>query len=391
MIEASILFALVFELTKNYLLVNIGWLSLIIFFTFSYLLFEFASFLRGYSFEKLKIINIFLLIAVVYSAIFFRVLEQRRVDGVIHDGAVLVESAVMELLSGNDPYSVSYEKYFEGYPDKPLPIVYDSFMYSPGMFLINVPFAVFKNFDLRVSLILAYIISALVLLRFVNKRALFLILFFLNPSFVKLTFYGANEAFLLMFFALAIQFLYRKKITLATTCMAIGVSLKILFLPFVIVYFVFVFNYLKGDFRKMYINILVFLGIVSLIYLPFIVLDPIEFIRDTIFFHLKEGYHQIAGFWGVPQIVERFGIVNINSNFPFYLVGLFVAIALLPIIYKIISIKPRISTFVFVSIFYFLVLLLFSRIIQTFYIAFVSELFIIGAFLRDEKLTKSRS
>lgn len=373
----------------------------------------------------------------------------------IHDGVVLTKAATGEFLSGQNPYAVFYESAFYGVSFKPLPVEYSHYMYSPMMFVANIPANLvlsgwYKGNEFLITLIVFLVGGAIAGAYLVREKLLFLILFLLNPVFVPLTFYGANEVIILFFLIACMAALSSRRFSLATFLLALATGTKLLAAPFVPIYFIYLWllsnkllspppiktarpnsdqnrlnitgltyasarqslkgksksdsglassyflrwlpsqlSNLKGSGKAGLIvrQMGIFALVTLLIYLPFFVWGPRDLIDDVVFYHLRGGEesHVIAGFLGIPAVLNSLGIVSATSRFPFFIFQIMIAFAALPFLKRVIEKSLSIQTLCISYFFYFCTLFVFSRIIQTSFIAFLSELLIFASFVRKSR------
>lgn len=340
---------------------------------------------------RVRLFLLLAIIAVLYSFWLFKNINMRYITGNanIHDGAILTEAATAAMLSGKNPYSISFFDAFSDISSKPISVAYDTFMYSPLMFLANVPFtlleeAIVQISDLRIALVILLIACLVVAGLISNWNLLFLTIFSLNPIFIPLTFYGANEIVVLLPVFLVILFLKVQKFSWATAALVFASATKILILPLVPIYFLYLARIHK---TLLYKQLAYFVLGTVLIYLPFILWSPQDFVHDVVLYHLRGGeeHHLIAGFGGWPQILSNLGIISQVSNFPFFIFQVGLGIGALIYVNKIFVKWANLSVFILLFSFYFLLLLSFSRIIQTSYLGFISQILLLGSFLKIER------
>ncbi|MBI2011699.1 hypothetical protein HYS91_02945 [Candidatus Daviesbacteria bacterium] len=389
-LEATILLVLLVNILRVLNLTNQLVLIILAFLLTLFFIFSILTLFGKKSNNSIRFFAFLLLILTLYIFLFLKIFSLKGEERwQKHDGAILTEFATQAFLDGKNPYSFNYKKLFENTNVAPLKEVYEHYMYSPLMFIINAPIQffsmqAFKVADFKVTVLFFLILAGLVGSSLVKEKILFASFFFLNPLFLPLSFYGANEAILLFFIFLVLFFLKYKRTLLSTSMLVLGLGTKILILPLVPLYFIFLFYYIKG-YRNLSLfikNILVFLILTMLIYLPFAVWDFPGLVGDVIFFHLKGGVesHVIAGFLGLPQLLSSLQVISPSSSFPFYIFQLIIEVIFLLWARKIFQRNLKIEMLSLLFIINLCVLLLFSRIIQTSYIAFISQVFLLIAF-----------
>lgn len=315
----------------------------------------------------------------------------------IHDGAILTEAAYEAILAGKNPYSVSYQAFFEKdkYLGEIAPHAESHYTYSPTTFLVNIPFSavtdiLFKFKDSRVALLVFFLLVAFVGNLLVKEKLLFGMLFLLNPFFLPSVLFGANDVIPLFFLILTIAFLYHKKIVMATIMLGIATTTKLTVLPFVPLYFLYLFWKIAENerFKLLIKQAFLFVLINLTFYLPFLVWNFGNFIDDVLIYHLQGGVagRPIAGFLGVPQLLTSFSFISQNSNFPFYLFSLLIGLISLPFFYYLFKKSLKLSILCVSFVIYFILIFSFSRILQTDYLAFLSQVLLFAGFVKDRKI-----
>ena len=364
----------------------------------SFFLFSILDFLKISKLPQIRFILFLVLVIVLFSFSLKDkvVLRLNSENPIIHDGTVQIEVATKKLLKGENPYSINYQdvfwqgKYYQN--GKPHPVV-THFAYSPLMFLFNIPFFTLTNYffnfvDFRITLFFCFLIAALVGLAVVHEKLLFLIFFLLNPIFLQDVFFGANDVILLMFFFLCLAFLYGGKILASTAMLSLATSTKITILPFVPLYFLYLF--LKSPnhkFRILFLNVSIFIIINLIIYLPFIFLDSKSLFDDLFSYVLLGGNqaHPIAGWVGVGQWLVLNNIISENSRFPFYLFQIALTLIFLVFSYKFLLKNTKIFLVCILFVFLSFINLMFSRVVQTNYLAFLSEVLLLAGFIKNNR------
>lgn len=306
----------------------------------------------------------------------------------IHDGAIQTEVAYQKLLQGANPYSINYGSFLNS--------AADSYVYSPLTILINAPIFSFTGyffhfFDIRITLIILFLLSALVILTIVRERILFLTLFLLNPLFLHSVLYGAKDVLMLFFLSLTLIWLKLNRITLATIMVGLGSATKLTFLPFVPLYFIYLYLRLSNNRvkRKLFFQQLgIFVATSALFYLPFAIWNWSDLYHDLVLYQFNGGDvgRPIAGFLGVPQLLNYFNFIPGNSSLPFYLILIPSSIIFLLYSFKYLKRSLNIRLLCLIYCGFLLLVLSFSRILQIDYLGYISEVLIIGAFILSEPI-----
>lgn len=401
-LEAALLFILVFNILQVYKITNQVILTLLailvfIFFVLSAnLVPRLGNFARSVRLWCLILTVLVIHISLLFGSVLERLASPRYR---IHDGALITEESFRAIISGKNPYSISYDKVLvsqEDYLDKVKHRETDKNIYSPMAFFINFPtFLVTSNFfnfiDMRITAVVCFLVAAFLALLVIKEKILFLILFLLNPVFLKSVYFGANDIFILFFLILCIVFLNFKKIIFATFTLALGVCTKLLFLPFVPLYFLYMsaFGISKNSLKN---NFLIFFIISLSIYLPFILMNPKDFLDDMFVYNFLGGSlgRPIAGFVGVPQFLNKFGIVAQSSSFPYFILLIPLSLIFLYLSANLLKRRPSPQLLVLLYAFFFILVFSFSRIVQSDYLSYLSEVLILAAFLSEERLRSTK-
>ena len=167
-----------------------------------------------------------------------------------HDGGVILTGqAAEELLAGHDPYRVSYAGRLRGsallidgsWTENP---IQDRYPYSPGTFLLQVPFAAAAlalghAFDPRWLYLLVYVATAVVLARWsLRARGDLLVPLFLLGSPLSLPFLWSGETDVLLLAGLVglAWALHRDRPVLAAFALGATLAVKLLLAPFALVF-----------------------------------------------------------------------------------------------------------------------------------------------------------
>lgn len=351
------------------------------------------------NYYRLRIACLILILALVHIFLLIDRIGNRTTNKVsVHDGVIMTEAASKALLSGENPYSVNYRGvlYQEKYPQSVTLRSELNYPYSPGMILMNIPFFwltdnLFGIVDVRIFFLSLFLLSAFVGALMIREKILFFVIFLLNPLFVPLLYYGANDTLVLFFFVLIAYFLRAKKLVWSTVALGLISATKLLYLPLVPLYFIYMFLGSKGNKFERLINQLTIFVLVNLaIYLPFLIWSPNDLIKSVFlnWLGVGEGSYPVAGYLGIAQILTSFGLVSPQTSFPFFLLAVPFEIIFLFIAYKMIRKSPSLQTLSVLFAFNLILVLLFSRLVQTYYLAFISQILLLATFLGDIKLTR---
>lgn len=403
LLESALLFILVlntlrtFNITDKYLLIILA-VALIMFIFLNLPLNRTKSIIF-----KSRVIIVILVAILIYGYIGVERIQSRIVspeDSYVYDGVIITEQAYLALKGGQNPYSISFEEPFRKFMFYRENIKNRSerhYTYSPLMFLINTPiFEITKLFgflDMRIGIVIFLFSTAFLSLVLIKEKILFLIIFFLNPLTLRSVLDGANEIFILFFLILSLIFLAYKKITQSTLIIALATSTKLLILPLIPLYFLYIYLTLKSRDRlkNLGLQIGIFLAVNIIIYLPFALWNFKDLMDDLLLYHIAGGTsgRSIAGFLGIPQVLASFGIISSQNSFPFILIPIILTPLVLFIAYKILKKSLSISTLCILFILNFLFVFSFSRIVQIDYLTFLSQIFIIAAFAQN-KITQAK-
>lgn len=407
-LEAALLLILLVVALRSNFLISMPILIILAVLVFIFLGLSFRQYLWQKEFFAGRFLTILVTLAILYLFLLSSHIDRRQnqIDYSLHDGAVLTEVATEAILIGKNPYEINYRNAFSNVYNKPIEVVYDHYMYSPMTFLVNVPFKLilgsfFAFYDFRITLVIFLFLSGLIGLLMVEKKILFLTIFLLNPLFLPLTFYGANEVLILFFIIACLVAIFSKKFSIATVMLACATGTKLLALPFVPLYFLYLFLLSSPSKKTVQPNssagrlsivshLLLFILVNLIIYLPFAIWSFSDLIEDVVLFHLRggEGLHYIAGFLGVPQLLTNLGFLSVYSTFPFYGLQLVAALAFLYFAYRILQKSLNLITLNILFVFFLSVILVFSRIIQISYIAYISQFLLLASFQGQPYISK---
>src|SRR3989344_2050316 len=353
-LESSLLFILVVTLFRSQFIEN----RIVILLTaILILVFIPLSFfpVKSLHFKNIRFFLLISILIIIQGYMLIKSVGDRRVgQGSVHDGVIVTEVSYRALMSGVNPYSVNFgddlnrEKYFGSVPS----YATVHFPYSPMMLFANVPiFWLTDN-----------------LAGFIDMRITLVIFFF---------------------FFLQLCFLYFKKQSLATVMLALATGTKLLILPLVPLYFLYLFMLSnKADKLRIFFKQFLLFTLVNLIvYLPFLIWNSHDLLEDLIFPWIGNGIlsHPIAGFLGVPQILSRIGLIPVVSSFPFFLLAL-PFLGLLSIFsFYILKRSAHPANLCMLFALNILLLLSFSRLLQTYYLAFISQILLLSAFSKERE------
>ena len=398
LLETALLFILVFNILQVYKISNQLILTAVVSLVLIFLIISSSSnFLKmKFSFKKYRLFLVFAIAFVlwgylIWDAALARIYNPRYS---IHDGAIITEESYRAIFEKKNPYSISFEDLYrqqDNYQEKVEHGEVDRNNYSPVAFFINFPVfgatGYFFNFiDMRVTAVIGLFVAAFLATLVIKEKILFLILFLFNPVFAKSVYFGANDVFILFFLILCIVFLNFKKIIFATFALALGVCTKLLFLPFVPLYFLYLsaFGISKNSLKN---NFLIFFIISLSIYLPFFLMNPKDFLDDMFVYNFFGGSlgRPIAGFVGIPQFLNKFGIVAANSSFPYFILLIPLSLIFLYLSANLMMRRPSPQLLVLLYAFFFILVFSFSRIVQSDYLSYLSQVLLFSVFLQKKR------
>lgn len=397
-IESAILFLLVLNMFRIYafihqLLIAAVGVALVLFLLFS------LPFLGNNLSQKIRIISFgFIIIFLFWFTINLQISARmkERGSGIIHDGGVQTEIASRFLTEGKNPYSVSYGNFFKGerfyHGDEPHPLLF-SYAYSPLTAIINTPFllftnSIFKFVDFRITTLFFFVASSLVGAIIARKKILFLILFLLNPLMVHMVFLGTTDVIPLFFVLTSLVFLSFKHISLATVSLAMATGSKLTAVPFVPLYFLYLFALYKGEknwqtiFKR---ETAIFIGTNLIIYSPFLLWDAKGLISDLIFYPIAggNGGFPIEGMLGIPAVLVSFGLLSSWSNVPFYFFQIPIVMFSLFFAYRLLQKSLNVATLCVSYALFFIIVFSLSRVFSPNYLDMLSGILLMGGFIYD--------
>jgi hypothetical protein len=393
--EASVLFILLVNVFRTQSITNLPVMvaiavSFIFFLGLSLKVFSQFAFSAKIRFLSFAMIIILLYSFLLTDVVFDRIAKTNRT--LISDAAKVTEVASLALLSGKNPYSIPYHQVFYGPDFLKIPTsTLNNYPYSPFMFLANIPFlAITANlvqfFDLRIILVIMFLLTAGIVAKITSQKLLFLIMFLLNPIFIPKLFFGTSDVLPLFLIFLCFVFLYFQKVTGATIALALATASKLTALPFVPLYFLYIFRLSlkqQGGLVRLARQFAVFTLINLVVYLPFLLWNAKDLLEDVFLYHLE--LRPIQGFLGLPQLLTSLGLISIESNIPFYL-GVFPAsFVFLLFAHRIFKKWQDLTAFCVLGVLSFVLFFFFSRVLQTDYLAFLSQILLLGGFLKVKK------
>lgn len=396
-LEAALASILIFTLLLIFRIDSQLILTLVAFLLLIFILLSLKSFLKiGGVGLKLRIYCLVAIAITVHGYLLTSAVVARLGDPKysVHDGTLITEESYRQLMQGKNPYSISYEALFQNqvdYLDKVAHNELDRNSYSPLAFLINFPaFAatdwIFGFIDMRIFSVMSLFIAAFLLLPIIGEKVLFLIIFLFNPVFAKSVYFGANDIFILLLLCASVFFLYFRRLAMATVAVALGSSTKLLFLPFVPLYFLFMIATKKGQRLFIFKNMAIFVIVCTIVYLPFIIWNPGDFFDDLVIYNLFGGDlgRPIAGFVGTAQILNKFGLISEDNAFPFFLMVIPLSVIFLFYGASLLRKFATLPLLVFLYAVLFIIVFSFSRIVQSDYLTFISQVLVFSAFLKDK-------
>lgn len=396
LLESAVLFVLVLDIFRNQFITNQLVIGIVAVMLGLFMVFSLPIFLKSNLFTRSRFIFLLIIVCVIHGFILSQKIIERRTQGSsywIHDGVLQTELAVDALAEGKNPYAISYKSVFVGkgyYPEgKETPVV-NHYDYSPVMFYATFPFAystehLFNFVDMRFTLVIFLLASAICASFIVKEKILFLIIYLFNPLFLPLMYFGANDSILLFFVVAALVSLINKKYTASTVSLALACGTKIIVLPIVPLYFVYLFLFRKKEMSmKLSRQFIYFLVTSLLIYLPFVIWDFGSLFDDLIAYVFLGGSqnHPVVGYFGLQQLLLAGGLISDSSTFPFYVLLVPVVAVFLIISYKIFRQSLNLGTFCVLYVLFSLILLFFSKVLQTNYLAFLSQVLIFSGFIK---------
>lgn len=406
LIEITLLFVLLLNVFKAFSYAN----QILIFFVgILFLIYVFLTIFTGFA-PRLSLalkVSVFLLIIILlYGSMLKSSIASRITFGELvklHDSARQTEYASSQFLLFRNPYEISYETIFKGDEyiafGKPHPVV-SHYVYSPLSFLIPIPVSELTKFlygfiDIRLSLALFLLLTAIAGIYFVKEKTMFLTLFLLNPLFVGEIFWATNDVFVLFFLVLCVGMIYFKRFTLASIFLSLGFATKLTIVPFIPLYFLYLYIFTqkqkirKSQFLK---QIVVFMACSLLIYGPFLFWDAGALIEDLIIYPLGGGIesYPIHGIIGIPQLLVSKGIISPWSMFPFYLFSIISVVLFLFISLKVLILRLEVWMLCLLYVIFFIFIFSISKIFQPNYLYFLSQVLVFASFLSNEKTKRER-
>ena len=398
-LESSILFILVLNIFRTYYLIN-QWLMVVIAVPLMlFMFFSLPNFSKTQNIEKFKIFLVGFIALLLFGFMLGNQINYRinhHDTAIIHDGIVQTEEATRFILEGRNPYQETYEKVLKGerfyHNGKPDPVL-SAYVYSPLMFIINIPFQMitanlFNFSDMRVTLMFVLLIAAFVASLVTSHKALFLSLFLFNPLVIHGIVLGANDTLALFFLISSFTLLYFARVSLATVFITLSAGTKLTVVPILIVYFLYLFLRFqrKNQLKKMTKQIAIFSGVALLIYLPFAIWDFGSLISDLILFPIRggEGGYPIVGFIGIPHLLATLGLISRWTDFPLYLFQLPIILVGLVVVYQLLKKSLEPQTFCFVGVLFFILVFTTTRVFQPNYLDFISAILIFAGFIKGK-------
>jgi hypothetical protein len=245
-----------------------------------------------------------------------------------HDGGVIVTGkATEELLAGHDPYRVSYAGSLRGsallidgaWTENP---ILDRYPYSPGTFLLQVPFSAAALLighvpDARWLYLLVYVALGVGLGRWsLRDRGDLLVPLLLlgSPLFLPFLWQGETDVLLLAGLAGLTWALARDRPVLAALALGVALSTKLLLAPFALVFLAWLAAsvWRGGLDRSAALRAAGALAFpVAVTAAPFLVWDAGAMLRDVVLFHagLAPPRYPIVGA-GLPALLFELDVIH---------------------------------------------------------------------------------
>lgn len=396
LLETALLFVLVLNTFRAFSITNLVVIGIVAFSLAFFIFFSLPNYAKSKVVEKSRFSIFLIVVFVVHGFILSQQIINRRAEGDayrVHDGVLQTELAVVSLAEGKNPYAISYKSVFVGkgyYPEgKETPVV-SHYDYSPVMFYATFPFAysteyLFNFVDMRFALVIFLLASAICASFIVKEKILFLIIYLFNPLFLPLTYFGANDSILLFFIVFGFVAVFYKKYTAATVSIALAFGTKLTVAPILPLFFLYLLFLSKKDKSlKLSRQFIYFLVTSLLIYLPFVIWDFGSLFDDLIAYVFLGGSqnHPIVGYFGLQQLLLSTGIISDSTVFPFYVLLLPVAVIFLLFSYKILRDFLNLATFCVLYVLFSLILIFFSKVLQTNYLAYLSQILILSGLVQ---------
>lgn len=399
-LEATLLTILLLNIFRTYYLANPFLISAIAVPLIVFIFLSLPIFLKSVVIKQFRFLCFWLIILILFGFMLSQQIFNRfhSEKTIIYDGSVQTEFATSSFLAGKNPYTISFEKVLKGerfyHNGKPDPVL-TNYPYSPLTFLINTPFLVlgdslFKIADSRITNSIFFLLTAVVGTAVVGERLLFLIIFLLNPLMVHGVFLGANDVLPLFFVFLNIALLYLGKTSAATVSIALATGTKLTPVPFVPIYFLWLFFRLnpKPDrIRILAREIILFIIISLLIYLPFMIWNFGALFFDLITFHLGgggEGF-PIVGFLGLPHLLAYLRVITPETTFPLYLIQFPLIVIVLIFCYYLFKKSSTLTMLSTISVLFFLLVFSTSRVFMPNYLDFISGVLVLASFVKSKQ------
>lgn len=402
-LDAALFFILLFEFLRKYLISDVFVLSIIGLFGVVFIILSFFDF----KFKKREFFRMlcFLIVAffVFWQFIQIGIIERAKGDLNVNDGMIMTEFAAKSLVEGKNPYEVNYLQAVQ--KEKKLAGVFDyereelaHMQYSPLAFLLTVPALLvsqefFGFFDLRLLLVPLFLVSAFCGYLLCGRRILFLIIFLFNSVFLVSLYKGAVDTMVLFWLLLGLLFLKLERLNWASFVVGLAVGTKFIAIPFVPIFFAYLFMLEKRNLKLILPQIAVFLSVCVFVYLPFAVWGIGELWKDLVIYQLIGGQigKPIAGFVGLPQLAKSIGFVSVGTNFPFFALFIPTYLLFLAAFWRFAKRVNDLNFYIATYFFSFLLFVGFSRVVQTDYLAYISQFLVLATFAGDKKLIRGSS
>ncbi|MCI0474874.1 MAG: glycosyltransferase 87 family protein, partial [Anaerolineales bacterium] len=316
----------------------------------------------------------------------------------IHDGAIQTEQAINFLLARKNPYVENYiqtpmaqwHKYFGLAPRDNPALFY--LPYLPLTFIAPLPFfpafqAALGFFDLRMYQLIVFVGLFFLLFQLTqewDRKLALAILVALNPLFVPTFIEGRNDVVVLWWLVLALYFLQRRRIALAS--IALGLACVVKATAWFAVPFFLAHLWLTGfrQPRAWMTRVLLPLLSVGMIFVaPFLVWDARAFIDGALWY--QSSAYRIAG-QGFSRWVLELGLVaNEAAAFPFTFFQVMIGAPVLIVLTRWQTARPTLQRMVAAMAVFGFVIGYFGRAFADNHMGFVLSLALLALGIGEER------
>jgi len=330
--------------------------------------------------------------------------------GHMHDGALLMESALDYLTHGLNPYVERYDDTpirFFGFKgiDMEYKPGFEHFPYLPGMVLVSAPaYSLFDTlglpYDQRLIYLAAYILLVLLLPLLAETPSLKLLLTAavgLNPLLVGPTILGMNESLVSVALVLCALFWLRRRVLLSVFFLAIAATFKQSAWFIVPFYGLLLYSRVSTDgfnpwrlIKKLAPSAAVFVVVFGLLTVPMALWDRSAFWTDV--FAFPSGgvalNYPIRGYTIGNLLVGSGIIASPLDPFPFWILQLLFGLPALLLLLRYQWRRNSMGAVLLCSAFFTLVLGFVSRYFQDNYFGFVTVFLTLGILLHAESAVR---